>query len=130
MNAPSYGPSQPSHSSPRPATPPPPEHDFRLNPQFAIAAVAVDMMNGGIEFASMGALFAFSLFTAAVLFFAGIIIQHKAGDPLSLAIAKSMLVALVVAIPTPIPGCLIAAWGVGSSMKGQSHLRMTTTRPT
>ncbi len=120
MNA-QYDPSQPPYSSPRPGHSPPPMHDFRLNGLLAGSAVACDMMNGTIEFASMGALFGFSLFVAMVLFFAGAIIQRKAGDPLSLAVAKSMIVSLLVAIPTPIPGFVVAAWGLGSAMKGRSR---------
>jgi hypothetical protein len=114
MNAPPYGPPQRSFSPPR-------AHDFHLNGMFATVAVAADTMTGAIEFASLFALFAFSLFVAAVLFVAGVIIQRKAGDPLSLAFAKALCVALLMAIPTPFPGFLIAAWGVGSAMKGHSR---------
>jgi hypothetical protein len=110
------------------ATPSPQaEPNFKLNGLFAIVAVAADFMTGTIEFASMGALFFFSLWVASVLFVAGIIIQRKAGDSLSLAFAKSTLVALLVAIPTPFPGFLVAAWGAGSSMKGRHDVNTIDT---
>lgn len=121
MNGPPFGQPQHPYHAPDPSYPPSPVHNFQLNGLFATTAVASDMMTGGIEFASMGALFAFSLFVAGVLFFVGVIIQRKAGDPLLLAVAKSACVSLLVAIPTPIPGFLVAAWGLGSAMKGHPH---------
>jgi hypothetical protein len=115
FNNPPYEPRSAARATPAPQA----EPNFKLNGFLAIVAVAADFMTGTIEFASMGALFFFSLWVASVLFVAGIIIQRKAGDPLSLAFAKSALVALLVAIPTPFPGFLVAAWGAGSSMKGR-----------
>jgi hypothetical protein len=101
-----------------PSPPPQAEPNFKLNILFASTAFAADVMTGTLDFASMGALFVFSLLVASVLFVAGIIIQRHAGDSWSLATAKSLCVATLLAIPGPIASVATLVWGIGSSLKG------------
>ncbi len=96
--------------------------NFGLHPLVGFGAVAADWMLFGAEAASLGIGWAISVPVAAALALPASLIQkHSFGDPWGAALGKSLLLAVLVAIPTPLPSAAALAAGALGAAKAISR---------
>ncbi len=85
---------------------------YGIAPLNAVVVIAVDVMAGGLEISSAMLFALVTCFIGALLVLPCTIIQVRAfRDDWLLAAAKGLCLGLLVAIPTPIPSFVVAAWG-------------------
>jgi len=93
---------------------------YRINLLLALTMFIVDQMLGVLELGSLEALAVLSFVVGLLLIVPCTLVQRYADrDPWGLAIAKGMLIGIIVAIPTSIPSVLLASWGIASAGRGK-----------
>lgn len=89
-----------------------------LHPAAAVAVVAVDTMLFGASAATLGVGWLASIPVALALGAAVALVQRRApGHDRGLAIGKGLIVAILTAIPTPLPSFLVAGAGVAGALE-------------
>ncbi|MGA2451724.1 MAG: hypothetical protein ABTD50_23960 [Polyangiaceae bacterium] len=98
-------------STPIPGEPHASTH-YGIAPLNAVVVISVDFMCGGLEITSAMLFAVVTCVIGALLVLPCTVIQvHAFKDNWLLAAAKGFCLGLLVAIPTPIPSFLVAAWG-------------------
>ena len=89
-----------------------------VHPASAAGVVAVDSMLFGATAATLGAGWVASIPVGAVLGIAVTLIQHRGSpqDDLGLAAGKGLIIAILTAIPTPLPSALVAGAGTAGAV--------------
>ena len=89
-----------------------------IHPLAAFGVVAVDFMLFGQEAATLGIGWLVSVPVAAALGLAVGLIQSRTWDEdMGLAVGKGLLVAVLTAIPTPLPSAVTAGLGLLGAVK-------------
>ena len=101
-----------------------------LDPVVAVAVVAVDMMLFGATAAALGIGWIASIPIGLALGVAVTLVQRRApANDLGLAVGKGLIVAILTAIPTPLPSLLVAGAGVAGAMDLWRLCRRELPRP-
>ncbi len=88
-----------------------------LHPAAAVAVVAVDTMLFGATAVTLGIGWIASIPIGLALGAAVTLVQRWAlGNDLGLAVGKGLIVAILTAIPTPLPSFLVAGAGVAGAV--------------
>ncbi len=87
-----------------------------IHPLAAVGVVAVDSMLFGGTVSTGGVGWAASVPVGIALGIAVGIIQRRGHDNLGLAVGKGLMVAVLTAIPTPLPSALVAGAGTAGAV--------------
>lgn len=101
-----------------------------LHPAAAVAVVAVDSMLFGATAATLGIGWLASIPVGVALGAAVTLVQRRTpGNDLDLAVGKGLIVAILTAIPTPLPSFLVAGAGVAGGVELWRSRRRSLTPP-